>query len=65
MIFMPGQSSDNLPLQWVDLEITNDNILENNETFSVQLTSDRDYVTLTPGRETAEIIITEDESDCK
>ena len=63
--FIPGQSVNSMPLQSVEIVIVNDTILEITETFFVQLTSDRDYVMITTGRETAAIWIIEDDSDCK
>ena len=65
--FLPSQSFQNMSLQTAELVIINDNILENTETFSVrlQLFSDSSHVMITDGRDVADIIIREDNNDCK
>lgn len=62
---MPGQSSSNMPTQCLDLVILNDNILEYNETFMVQLASRSNEVEITAAGEQAEVVIREDNTDCK
>ena len=65
VIFLPGQSFYNMSLQTAELVIINDNILENTETFSCRLFSDSGHVMITDGRDVADIIIREDDNDCK
>ena len=63
--FTSGQSSNNMPTQCAELVVRNDNILEDDETFLVQLTSRSDQVVITSGGEQAEVVIREDNTDCK
>ena len=65
LMFDSGQSSNNASIQCTELDVLNDDNLENNETFSVRLSSNSDHVRVTVDRETAHIIIEEDISDCK
>ena len=62
---MSGQSSNSMPIQCADLDVLNDNILENDETFSVRLSSWSNRVYITTGRQAAEVTIREDDTDCK
>ena len=63
--FIPGQSSVHDRVQCFNISITDDDILEDHETFSVFLTAvDRLYpLILTPGNTTADVVIKEDVSD--
>ena len=54
-----------MPTQCAELVVRNDNILEDDETFLVQLTSRSDQVVITSGGEQAEVVIREDNTDCK
>ena len=54
-----------MPIKCTELDVIDDNILENDETFSVGLSSRSNQVYITIGREQAEVIIREDETDCK
>ena len=63
--FVSGQSASNMPTQCANLTVLDDNILENDETFSVGLSSMTNQVYITYGREQAEVIIREDDTDCK
>ena len=63
--FLPGQSFNNMSLQTAELVILNDYVLEDTETFSLSLFSDSGHVMITDGRDVADIIIREDDNDCK
>ena len=65
LIFSSGQSSNNASIQCTELDMLNDDNLENNETFSVRLSSNSDHVVITADRELAHIVIEEDITDCK
>ena len=65
LTFTSGQSFNNMPIQCSELVVLNDNILEDNETFSIQLTNRSDQVVITSGGEQAEVVIVEDDTDCK
>ena len=65
LTFTSGQSSSNMPTQCLGLVIINDNILEDDETFMVQLASRSDEVEITAAGEQAEVVIREDSVDCK
>ena len=65
LMFRSGQSSSNASIQCTELDVLNDDNLENNETFSVRLSSNSDHVRVTIDREIAHIIIEEDITDCK
>ena len=52
-----------MPIQCRELIISNDDVLEDNESFSVRLSSESNQVTITVGREEAEVIIIEDDTD--
>ena len=54
-----------MPVQCTELIVLNDDILEDNETISVRLSSKSDQVIITPSREEAEVIIREDDTDSK
>ena len=62
---MSGQSDSNMRIQCANLTVLDDNILENDETFSVRLSSSSNKVYITYLRDQAEIIIREDDADCK
>lgn len=63
--FVSGQSANNMPIQCTELSVLDDNILEYDETFTVRLSSRSNQVYITTGREEAEIIIREDDTDCE
>ena len=63
VLFISGQSFNNMPIQCRELIISNDDVLEDNESFSVRLSSESNQVTITVGREEAEVIIIEDDTD--
>ena len=65
LVFTSGQSSANASIQCTQLDVLNDNNLENNETFSVRLSSNNDHVVIIANRELAHIVIEEDNTDCK
>ena len=65
LTFTAGQSSNNASIQCTELDVLNDDNLENNETFSVRLTSDSGHVIITVGRGVAHVVIEEDDADCK
>ena len=65
LTFLPGQSSSSGSIQCGELGVLNDEILEDNETVSIVLSSDSNHVVITPGRDEAEVIIQEDIADCK
>ena len=65
LTFTSGQSSNNMPTQCIDLVILNDNILEYNETFMVQLASWSNKVVITAAGQQAEVVIMEDNADGK
>ncbi len=65
LIFLSGQSSSNMSIQCGELIVLNDTALEANETISIHLTSDSPQVNITAGRAEAEVIIQEDDNDCK
>jgi hypothetical protein len=54
-----------MPTQCIDLVILNDNILEDDENFMIQLASWSDEVMITAAGEQAEVVIREDSADCK
>jgi hypothetical protein len=54
-----------MPTQCLDLVILNDNILEDDENFMIQLASRSDEVVITAAGEQAEVVIREDSGDCK
>lgn len=62
---MSGQSSDSMPIQCAELEVLDDNILENDEVFSIRLSSWTNQVNIINGSEDAKVIIREDNMDCK
>lgn len=53
-----------MPTQCSALVILNDNILEDDETFLVQLESRSDEVVITAMGEQAEVVVMEDNADC-
>ena len=53
-----------MPTQCTALVILNDNILEDDETFLVQLASRSNEVVITAMGEQAEVVIMEDNADC-
>jgi hypothetical protein len=65
LTFMSGQSSNNMSTQCTDLVILNDDILEYDENFMIQLSSRSDEVIITAAGEQAEVVIREDSADCK
>ena len=65
LTFMSGQSSNNMPTQCTALVILNDNTLEYDENFMIQLASRSDEVEITAAGERAEVVIREDIEDCK
>jgi hypothetical protein len=65
LIFLSGQSSSNMSIQCGELVVLNDTALEANETISIRLTSDSPQVNITAGRADGEVIIQEDDNDCK
>ena len=65
LTFSSGQSFNSMPVQCTELIVLNDDILEDNETISVRLSSKSDQVIITPSREEAEVIIREDDTDSK
>jgi hypothetical protein len=54
-----------MPTQCIDLDILNDDILEEDENFMIQLASRSDEVEITAAGEQAEVVIREDSTDCK
>jgi hypothetical protein len=54
-----------MPTQCIDLVILNDDILEDDENFMIQLVNRSNLVEITAAGEQAEVIIREDSSDCK
>lgn len=52
-----------MPTLCTELLVLNDNVLEDNETFSVRLTSQSVEVLITAEREQAQIVIMEDNVD--
>ena len=54
-----------MSIQCTELDILDDNILENNETFSLDLSNRSTQVHITTGRQQAQVIISEDDMDCK
>ena len=66
LTFTSGQSSSNMPTQCLDLDIIlNDDILENDENFVIQLVSNSDELEITEEGEQADVVIREDTVDCK
>lgn len=65
LTFRSGQSANNASHQCIELDVLNDDNLENNETFSVRLSSNNDHVRITADREIAHIVIEEDITDCE
>ena len=65
LTFTSGQSFSNMPTQCIDLDILNDDILEYDENFIIQLVNGTDKVEITAAGEQAEVIIQEDNADCK
>ena len=63
LTFLPGQSSSNMPTSCTELEILDDIVLEDRETFSVVITSRLTEVIITSGREEAQVQIDEDDDD--
>ena len=63
LAFLSGQSSSIMPTSCTDLEILNDDILEDQEAFSVIVTSQMTAVVITSGREQAQVLIDEDSND--
>lgn len=51
--------------QCVNLTVLNDTILEGNETFKIQLMNQSDIVRISRGRDQAQVVIREDDVDCK
>ena len=51
--------------QCVNLTVLNDTILEGNETFKIQLMNQSNIVRITRGRDQAQVVISEDDVDCK
>lgn len=64
LTFTSGQSSSNMPTQCRELVILNDDILEYDENFMIQLASRSDEVAITTTGEQAEVVIREDNADC-
>lgn len=56
-----------MPMQCADLAILDDSILESDETFSIRLSSlnNQVHVFIATEREQAQVIIREDNTDCK
>ena len=48
-----------------ELSVSDDNILEYDETFTVRLSTGSNQVYITIGREQAEVIIREEDTDCE
>ena len=65
LTFTSGQSSSNMPTQCRELVILNDDILEYDENFMIQLASRSDEVEITTTGEQADVVIREDTADCK
>ena len=65
LTFTSGQSSSNMPTQCIDLDILNDDILEYNENFIIQLVNRTNKVEITATGEQSEVVIQEDNADCK
>ena len=63
LTFLSGQSSTNMSTSCTELEILDDIALEDQETFSVVLTSRLTEVIITSGREQAQVLINEDSLD--
>lgn len=51
--------------QCINLTVVNDAILEGNETFKIQLMNHSDVVRISRGRDQAQVVISEDDVDCK
>ena len=65
LTFRSGQSANNASHQCIELDVLNDDSLEDNETFSIRLSSNNDHVRITDDREIAHIVIEEDITDCE
>lgn len=65
LTFTSGQSFNNMSTQCTELVVLDDNILEDNETFSVRLTSQSSEVLITVVKEQAQVVIMEDNFDCE
>ena len=66
LTFVSGQSASNdNSIQCAELDILDDDILEKDETFSLNLSNQSDKVYITAGKHEAEVIIREDDTDCK
>ncbi len=65
LTFSSGQSSSDMSTQCGELVVLDDTTLEANETISIRLTSESPQVIITTGRAEAEVIIQEDDNDCK
>ena len=63
IVFTSGQSSDDVRGQCVDIVILDDDILENDETVTVQLSSESNSISVVPSGKTATITIVD--NDCK
>ena len=63
--FVSGQSSTSMAVQCVDLTVVNDAILEGDETFNIQLFNQSSQVRITFARDQAQVVIMEDNVDCK
>ena len=63
--FVSGQSSSSMAVQCVDLTVVNDAILEGDETFNIQLFTQSSQVRITFARDQAQVVIMEDNVDCK
>lgn len=65
LTFTSGQSVNDMSIQCTELDILNDNILEDDETFLVRLSSGSAQVIITTARQEADVVIREDAADCK
>ena len=54
-----------MAVQCVDLTVVNDAILEGDETFNIQLFTQSSQVRITFARDQAQVVIMEDNVDCK
>ena len=63
LAFLSGQSSNIMPTSCTDLEILDDEVLEDQEAFSVVVTSQMTEVVITSGREQTQVLIDEDGED--